>query len=219
MDSIKILLFVGFICASFSVSASADDEYNPFMEMSRFIKGVYEPGGVAVNNRHDKADHKAVCKACSFVVNTITDFYDSGASGPEIIANLTKYCLAFDFTQEECDNMFNMYLPEVWYMLEHGEINNDTWCALLLGEGCGAWNEINSWRINTHLLQGPPPLTPEMPLPGFKTSKILHMSDFHLDLTYKPGSTGEGCGSFMCCTERSEFPANASNQEAGYWGT
>ena len=48
------------------------------------------------------------------------------------------------------------------------------------------------------------------------TTKVLHISDVHLDLSYKVG-TDVDCGMPMCCMNFTEM-ANDTSKGAGYWG-
>ena len=214
-------ILVACLCVStaFGSTVVGSADYNPLEAMTPFIKASWDPR-YKVGHLSDE-DRNAACTACSFFVNEITDLYDSGASAPEMVANLTHYCTATGISSEECDLLFTMYMDEIWYMLTKNEISNDTMCAILLNDGCGTWEMVNDWHTNVSIYDRPLPITPEMPpLAGLGKSKILHLSDMHLDLTYLAGSTGEGCDQIMCCTDRSQFPANASvNQVAGDWGT
>ena len=45
----------------------------------------------------------------------------------------------------------------------------------------------------------------------------MHISDVHLDLSYKVGTTTD-CGMPMCCMNFTEM-ANDPNKAAGYWGS
>ena len=48
------------------------------------------------------------------------------------------------------------------------------------------------------------------------TTKVLHLSDVHLDLSYQIGTTTD-CGLPMCCMNSTEMADDAS-KAAGYWG-
>ena len=48
------------------------------------------------------------------------------------------------------------------------------------------------------------------------TTRVLHISDVHLDLSYKVG-TNTDCGMPMCCMNFTEM-ANDTSKAAGYWG-
>ena len=51
---------------------------------------------------------------------------------------------------------------------------------------------------------------------GSPTTKVLHISDVHLDLSYKVG-TNTDCGLPMCCMNFTEM-ADDPKKAAGYWG-
>ena len=48
------------------------------------------------------------------------------------------------------------------------------------------------------------------------TTRVLHISDVHLDLSYKVG-TNVDCGMPMCCMNFTEM-ANETSKGAGFWG-
>lgn len=52
---------------------------------------------------------------------------------------------------------------------------------------------------------------------GSPTSKILHLTDIHLDLSYTVG-TNTDCGRPMCCSNDTEM-APSEDLAAGYWGS
>ena len=52
---------------------------------------------------------------------------------------------------------------------------------------------------------------------GSKSSKILHLTDIHLDLGYKVGSNSD-CSKPLCCTNDTEM-AETAETAAGYWGS
>lgn len=54
--------------------------------------------------------------------------------------------------------------------------------------------------------------------PGLPSSKILHVTDIHLDPTYTVGSTGVNCNSTMCCTNYTQMAPSDPDDETGYWG-
>ena len=51
---------------------------------------------------------------------------------------------------------------------------------------------------------------------GSPTTKVLHISDVHLDLSYKIG-TNTDCGLPLCCMNFTEM-ADDPDKSAGYWG-
>ena len=55
----------------------------------------------------------------------------------------------------------------------------------MVGGGCGAWQEINSWQVE---IPEPVSLTSQAisppPTSQGQTVKVLHLTDIHIDLTY-----------------------------------
>ena len=50
-----------------------------------------------------------------------------------------------------------------------------------------------------------------------KKSQVLHLSDFHMDLTYQIG-TDVDCGMPMCCMNHTKMATDVE-KEAGDWGS
>lgn len=47
-------------------------------------------------------------------------------------------------------------------MAENGDLSGDRFCGILLGAGCGAWEELNQWTVQ--IPEGKPPVvTPVLP--------------------------------------------------------
>ena len=84
-------------------------------------------------------------------------------------------------------------------------------CGAIVGPGCGAWEEINSWTIDIPAkeretagrAEGPrgEPLRYEEDQ-GSRLDmflcRVLHITDIHLDLTYTLGNEAQ-CDLPMCC--------------------
>ena len=97
-------------------------------------------------------------------------------------------------------------------------------CGAIVGPGCGAWEEINSWTIDIPAkeretagrAEGPrgEPLRYEEDqgsrLMMMFLCRVLHIPDIHLDLTYTLGNEAQ-CDLPMCC-------GNTSGEQ-GHGGT
>ena len=221
MSAGRILLFsvcVG-LFAAIQFTSVGSESGNVLEALVPFVKMVWDPLGPKVGWM-SREEHAAACAGCHGFINEINRIYDSGATAGELLGNLTQLCYALGITHFECDFIFFEYSWEIWYMLENNELDNATFCGILIGDGCGAHDSLNSWTVNINFTGYREPSIPTMPGDSFPQSKILHLSDMHLDRTYVEGSTGEGCDEIMCCSNKSEFPANSSiNQVAGPWGT
>ena len=91
-------------------------------------------------------------------------------------------------------------------------------CALTFQGTCGDWEEVNDWHIE--IPNGKPePEEPTMPDPDHDhpSYKVLHLSDVHMDLSYKIGSLAD-CNRPMCCTNTSVM-TDDPDKAAGPWGS
>ena len=53
--------------------------------------------------------------------------------------------------------------------------------------------------------------------PSARKSKVLHLTDVHLDLLYTLGNAGSDCGSTMCCNADTTGLANSTDQGPDFY--
>ena len=100
--------------------------------------------------------------------------------------------------------------------MDNRGIKAKRFCSILLGGHCGDWEEVNNWDIS--LPEGKPePEEPVLPANGSATYKVLHLSDVHLDLSYKVGATPV-CDLPMCCSNHTAM-TDDPDKAAGFWGS
>lgn len=90
-------------------------------------------------------------------------------------------------------------------------------CGIILGDSCAhVTNPLHNWTLPLTPFNKPDPLpVPSPHVPGSPTFRMLQLSDTHIDLKYKEG-TSAVCGEPLCCRE-----VNAKLPESdlsGYWG-
>ncbi|TRY69516.1 hypothetical protein TCAL_15136 [Tigriopus californicus] len=165
----------------------------------------------------DKRQQGLVCIACESFVDSVIDNLNSGTPIEDIITDISDYCIALDIVSAiECRGIVEIYAPELQYIVQNSQTNGAQFCALLLGSGCEASESVNAWTVPVP--DGKPPVeTPTEPEAGSPTTRVLQLSDFHLDLTYTVGNAASECGQILCCTDAVGEPTLSENA-AGYWG-
>ena len=92
-------------------------------------------------------------------------------------------------------------------------------CGMLLGDSCSQdASQATDWTLDLPELDLTPPYNPPA-TPAWDTvthkTKVLHLSDLHVQLNYTVGSPST-CSSPICCT--SDLAKNAHSPPARYWG-
>ncbi|XP_025831872.1 sphingomyelin phosphodiesterase-like [Agrilus planipennis] len=113
-----------------------------------------------------------------------------------------------------CDGIIDRLLDTILYIIDNDKSLTGQWiCSVVLQSyGCSQ-PENKDWTITVD--DGCSPKKLQM-LSKSNTSKILHITDFHFDQHYSPGSNAE-CQYPICCSEDVGTPSDPL-AEAGYWG-
>uniref|UniRef100_A0A914VBV9 Sphingomyelin phosphodiesterase n=1 Tax=Plectus sambesii TaxID=2011161 RepID=A0A914VBV9_9BILA len=113
------------------------------------------------------------------------------------------------------------FQDEFIYVIGQIVVNPSEICALFI-DGCGT-PPIDPTKSTWTLPipdNKPPYVTPKQPAANAPTLKVLHLSDLHIDMQYKPGTEGD-CSEPMCCRDPND-PNEKSSKDikspAGYWG-
>jgi len=157
------------------------------------------------------------CDACIVGAEAIIDLILIGANIELIEEAALVVCDIFEIEDHEvCRGAIWNYAPQLQYILSKRRVRGGEVCAIVLGQGCGAFDEVNSWTVDLPGVEKPPVIPPSLPPTGSPTGKVLQISDIHLDLSYTQGSLA-ACGLPNCCMNVSgvaELPEDA----AQYWG-
>ncbi|CAF3487160.1 unnamed protein product [Rotaria socialis] len=112
-----------------------------------------------------------------------------------------------------CYGAVHEYKDAVIEILSITPLNSKELCALTFDCENPADFPILRWNVT---LPGskPTPKPPQPPSPDSPKLKILHLSDIHVDFSYKPDSQAD-CTKPLCCREGQARPGQAG---AGFWG-
>lgn len=90
-------------------------------------------------------------------------------------------------------------------------------CGILLGPSCATvYNPWHNWTVPLSPIPKPPiePIDPDRKYQG-PVSKILHLSDTHIDLHYAVGGDAK-CEEPLCCRKSSK--SIPLSRQSGFWG-
>lgn len=111
------------------------------------------------------------------------------------------------------------FLPTINYILRNSSrIDADRICSIWFQhKSCGESEQVlNEFPVNYPI---PQPLSESkgaQPPSGEDPLVVVHLSDFHFDPYYMPGSNAV-CDEEVCCRANQGYPNN-TNDAAGYWG-
>jgi len=158
-----------------------------------------------------------VCNACVVGVEAIVDLYLLGYDIVSIEEVALIVCDLFNIEDHNvCDGAIHNYGPQLEYILDNRRLTGQHACAIVLGNGCGDTEGVNSWTVDLPSDPKPDVQPPMPPSPDSPTMKILQISDVHLDLSYTIGSDA-GCDLPNCCMNVTGLPDVPENA-AQYWG-
>ena len=155
----------------------------------------------------DVKDSPAVCIACKYLVGLLHNIAaeDKGLATLEKIAKFI--CDEFKlFSERICTLGMHQWGPTLLAVITADVIEPHQICGLFLGKRCADVSfPFPSWNITIPPRRGeieerPFPSKEDVPI-----SKVLHLTDIHLDLEYKEGARAR-CGEPMCCRANNGIP-------------
>uniref|UniRef100_A0A914XSY6 Saposin B-type domain-containing protein n=1 Tax=Plectus sambesii TaxID=2011161 RepID=A0A914XSY6_9BILA len=164
----------------------------------------------------------ASCTTCHFLVELLHDLWGDDIVGDCVVELVTYLCTRLDIEDHFiCKGIASDFQDEFIYVIGQIVVNPSEICALFI-DGCGT-PPIDPTKSTWTLPipdNKPPYVTPKQPAANAPTLKVLHLSDLHIDMQYKPGTEGD-CSEPMCCRDPND-PNEKSSKDikspAGYWG-
>ncbi|KAI7691032.1 Sphingomyelin phosphodiesterase [Sarcoptes scabiei] len=121
-------------------------------------------------------------------------------------------------SRRECEGFVERLGPSILYILNNTKVETDEICSVLLGFECSkflarTYSKMTYWELKL------PEKIKWKPIPikekrYQKMTKVLHLTDIHLDLFYEEGSNAK-CNEPLCCRPLSY---NNKSVPAGHWG-
>lgn len=159
-----------------------------------------------------------MCFVCKFGVALLQHFVETDKPEEEIAHIAYTVCSTLKLDSDRvCAGIVNLFKDEMMYIFRRTTLGPQEVCGVLLGNECARiTSPLHNWTV---------PLTPfpkpqledvvEPPL-GAPVSRVLHLSDTHLDPYYLEGANAD-CKELMCC-RIADGPAPTAAQAAGKWG-
>ncbi|CAM2712972.1 unnamed protein product [Rotaria socialis] len=125
------------------------------------------------------------------------------------------FCREYILLDENvCLGAAHEYIGAVFQVLELAPLNNRQICSLAFECQPQTDFPIFSWNVTFPDKPKPTPQPPQPPSPSSPKLNILHLSDIHVDFSYKPGSQAD-CSQPLCCRGGQPVPGHTG---AGFWG-
>ncbi|XP_035688596.1 sphingomyelin phosphodiesterase-like isoform X2 [Branchiostoma floridae] len=110
----------------------------------------------------------------------------------------------------------NKFQHEIVTIIGQTPLSSAEVCGLVVSDCSGPYDPTKFWKVTLPNTPKPPVTPPKPPKPGAPVSRVLFLSDVHVDLLYKPGANAY-CGEYLCC--RANSPAGKEGPKpAGKWG-
>lgn len=155
------------------------------------------------------------CSACELVIDMLQVLADHNKTSEDILSMMDWICTHFHIEKERiCNGLEYLFEDEIMAIL-HLHLSSQEICGIIVEPDCAPSDDpMQNWRID--LLPTPkPPIKPiPQPKPSAPQKRVLHLTDFHFDPLYQPG-TDANCGAPLCC--RAGQPTGEGGG-AGKWG-
>jgi len=191
-------------------SSALSDELNSVVTYMKHLK-LKDPVRLPKNVK------STVCSSCILGVETLSDLIYVGSPIKVIEKAIIFMCEIFNIEHDHiCEGAVANYAPLFQYIFSERRVSGREACAILMNDGCGAFELINEWTVDLPVHDKPDVVDPQPPAPDAPSRKVLQISDVHLDLSYTVGASAD-CGEPLCCTNTSGLAKDAADT-AQYWG-
>lgn len=155
--------------------------------------------------------NELTCTACKILIGFGRDFITSPT---ELETIFDVACSKFRVeTSRVCHGLGKAFAPQMFYILKHSNMSINEMCSVVQGIKCGGKHgntQNTNWTVPL-----PSKTSEQTPLKAVakRATKVLHLSDLHIDLYYQPESSSD-CGEPLCCRATSQ----GGTTRAGFWG-
>ncbi|XP_018547609.1 sphingomyelin phosphodiesterase [Lates calcarifer] len=158
------------------------------------------------------------CPLCKAVFTILDIALLSDANEERVAHAVGEACIRLHLADEQvCREITELFRDDFIRALQESLLWPSEACALLVGPSCGKFDIYAPWNITLPKVPKPPVTPPSPPKPGSPQSRVLFLTDIHLDQEYQTGSAAD-CKDPLCCRKDSGSPS-WRRREAGYWGT
>ncbi|KAG7517087.1 hypothetical protein JOB18_049001 [Solea senegalensis] len=158
------------------------------------------------------------CPLCKAIFTILDVALLSDANEEHVARAVGEACTRLHLAEEKvCRQITELFRDDFIRALQRSLLWPTEACALLVGPSCGKFDIYAPWNITLPKVPKPPVTPPSPPKPGSPQSRVLFLTDVHLDKEYEPGSAAD-CKDPLCCRKDSSA-LYWRRREAGYWGT
>ena len=101
-------------------------------------------------------ERDTICTACIVALEVIIDLFMIGASPDLLEEAALVVCDLFNIEDHDvCKGAIHNYVPQLEYIFSQRRVTGREACAILLGNGCGAADEVNAWTIQLPDIEKP----------------------------------------------------------------
>ncbi|XP_035688597.1 sphingomyelin phosphodiesterase-like [Branchiostoma floridae] len=157
------------------------------------------------------------CSLCEMGMEVVQGLFIQNKSQDEIATVVTKLCILFHVEDKTvCTYIVQLFKHEILTVIDKLALSPKEACGLIVHDCGSPYDPTSFWNITLPNTPKPPVTPPKPPKPGAPVSRVLFLSDVHVDLLYKPGANVD-CGEPLCC--RANSPAGKGGPKpAGKWG-
>nr|XP_022899981.1 sphingomyelin phosphodiesterase-like [Onthophagus taurus] len=159
-------------------------------------------------------DSGVICEACDGVIDQVLTEIQNGLTAEDLSELVINLCVELNIEPEPvCRGAVNLNVGIIMYIIgQRPDIKPSKICGIVAQSyGCGG--EVGDWSVD--IAPGSQEYEKGVVTDGVPL-KVLHVTDFHYDPMYTPGSLAT-CAAPLCCQSDSGEAVNVEDG-AGYWG-
>ncbi|XP_065062750.1 sphingomyelin phosphodiesterase-like [Rhopilema esculentum] len=145
------------------------------------------------------------CTICKIGTGILQSFLEQGSTEGEIVKLLTKICINLKIEDTRvCTAVILEFKDEVLTVFNEAVVTPDDVCGTILGQSCanagsayGPWN-VTFPKSKRGINRKARSFVVDKDSVGSSVSKVLHLSDTHVDQMYMEGANTQ-CGEPLCC--------------------
>ncbi|CAH1238967.1 SMPD1 [Branchiostoma lanceolatum] len=156
------------------------------------------------------------CSLCKVALTIVKKTYGENEIQDDVAAALTELCILFRLQDKTlCTGWMKEFKHEIVTVIGKTPLSPAEVCGLIVSDCGSPYDPTSFWNITLPNTPKPPVTPPRPPKPGAPVSRVLFLSDVHVDPLYKPGANAD-CGEPLCCRDSS--PTGKGGPTAGKWG-
>lgn len=158
----------------------------------------------------------SLCGICKFIVTNLQRRILPVDAIAHAVCNLYFFYKSLNYN-DVCKLLLEKQLPILKYIADNSKIITPTLACSILLQNKQCYDHNNQYLSWTLEIPERRPFKPKSSPGQNKNLKILHLTDFHLQMDYQAGSIAD-CGYPLCC-KKNFGNALTSHKTAGFWGS